>query len=480
MEKGSTKVQTARNSSTSSSSSLSSSTPSSSSISSSNPQKLTAAQTLQNLSLSFQKLKEQSQNSQDTKTLLTKLTELEEEINTFIKQINQIDFSEKEILPQTEELLKNVQKLSETLCSEFIESTESTSSTNEPSLQVWISGSEIFYDQEKKPFTVYLLEFSYQEKQWTVKLRFSQFKQLNDELKKKYPSYIFPPMPSKKLFGSLTKETVQQRQVVLQDYMQRILTNNTLRSDELVLGFIDPSGYMSAPSEPINEAKLENPSAPQMLRQESKQLQKKESKEKIPQTTQVESNASLFDQLIESCKKEDFNSIKSLLDKGAELNFIKESPSKISNSPLGIVCLKANSGLVSSLIQRGADVNFKDSCGQTVLHLVCSQQYNKDLIPIIRQLVSAGANIFESDSQNHTCFALAQSHGMETAFQGVDKKGTIPRMQEWVWNSSSKTWTINSDDSLSSSGGLTKSQSSSFRSSSSSIKNPAFVHSYFY
>lgn len=93
MEKGSTKVQTARNSSTSSSSSLSSSTPSSSSISSSNPQKLTAAQTLQNLSLSFQKLKEQSQNSQDTKTLLTKLTELEEEINTFIKQINQIDFS---------------------------------------------------------------------------------------------------------------------------------------------------------------------------------------------------------------------------------------------------------------------------------------------------------------------------------------------------------------------------------------------------
>lgn len=69
---------------------------------------------------------------------------------------------------------------------------------------------------------------------------------------------------------------------------------------------------------------------------------------------------------------------------------------------------------------------------------------------------------------------------METAFQGVDKKGTIPRMQEWVWNSSSKTWTINSDDSLSSSGGLTKSQSSSFRSSSSSIKNPAFVHSYFY
>lgn len=109
-------------------------------------------------------------------------------------------------------------------------------------------------------------------------------------------------MPSKKLFGSLTKETVQQRQVVLQEYMQRILTNNTLRSDELVLGFIDPSGYMSAPSEPINEAKLENPSAPQMLRQESKQLQKKESKEKIPQTTQVESNASLFDQLIESCK----------------------------------------------------------------------------------------------------------------------------------------------------------------------------------
>lgn len=83
--------------------------------------------------------------------------------------------------------------------------------------------------------------------------------------------------------------------------------------------------------------------------------------------------------------------MKNLIERGAPINFVGKDVSgkvRISESPLGIVCQKGNSGesidsifvtahflnyfvgLVTLLLQKGADVHLKDSLGQTVLHYV--------------------------------------------------------------------------------------------------------------
>lgn len=75
--------------------------------------------------------------------------------------------------------------------------------------------AEVAKDEDDKPFSVFFLEVhckTASPSQWTVYRRYTQFRQLNDLLRRE--GYFVPVLPPKKIIGQFNAEFVKQRKVV--------------------------------------------------------------------------------------------------------------------------------------------------------------------------------------------------------------------------------------------------------------------------
>jgi hypothetical protein len=66
------------------------------------------------------------------------------------------------------------------------------------------------------------------------------------QLKKEFPEMEFMDLPKKHLVGSLSKETVESRRVMLEMYLQALVQRPEIRSCSVFHDFI--SGYTAPPS----------------------------------------------------------------------------------------------------------------------------------------------------------------------------------------------------------------------------------------
>lgn len=90
--------------------------------------------------------------------------------------------------------------------------------------------------------------------------------------------------------------------------------------------------------------------------------------------------------LHEACLESDIELIKSLIEKGADINK-QENYTRC----LSIACFKNDIKVVKYLIDKGADVNIEDCYGETYLYWECLK-YNTNM-EIVKCLVENGANI---------------------------------------------------------------------------------------
>ncbi|EER17323.1 Sorting nexin-22, putative [Perkinsus marinus ATCC 50983] len=73
-------------------------------------------------------------------------------------------------------------------------------------------------------YTEYFIEVSNLANgdKWTVSRRYREIRELHDHLKLKYPDRI-PKIPSKKLWGTMDPQFIEERQKGLQAYMDGVL-----------------------------------------------------------------------------------------------------------------------------------------------------------------------------------------------------------------------------------------------------------------
>ena len=85
--------------------------------------------------------------------------------------------------------------------------------------------------------TVYVLEVSYNQNRWFVKKRYSEFRQLHQNLERDFGRVLLERarLPGKKMFGSLSVSVVEKRRLALQRYLND-------------LSKIQPSGKARTPS----------------------------------------------------------------------------------------------------------------------------------------------------------------------------------------------------------------------------------------
>lgn len=76
------------------------------------------------------------------------------------------------------------------------------------------------------------------EKNFTVERRYSDFFSLREEMKKLYPGYLIPPMPEKKVPGTIDNSFIQERKAGLQFFLNEIMVHPLLRNYQLVIDFL--------------------------------------------------------------------------------------------------------------------------------------------------------------------------------------------------------------------------------------------------
>eukprot|EP00761_Pharyngomonas_kirbyi_P000879 gb/GECH01000880.1/.p1 GENE.gb/GECH01000880.1/~~gb/GECH01000880.1/.p1 ORF type:complete len:265 (+),score=77.06 gb/GECH01000880.1/:1-795(+) len=80
----------------------------------------------------------------------------------------------------------------------------------------------------KKPFTMYVIEIQEDGKRWTVKRRYREFSQFNQELGKKYTRKKLPKMPPKQLFGNMSQYNIHKRRIGLKLYLRELMADEEL------------------------------------------------------------------------------------------------------------------------------------------------------------------------------------------------------------------------------------------------------------
>ena len=103
--------------------------------------------------------------------------------------------------------------------------------------------------------------------------------------------------------------------------------------------------------------------------------------------------------LIEAVKEGNQKEVRSLLAKGADVNFIDKG------TPLHWAVIRFKTGIVKLLLDKGADPNIKDYQGNPLLHISLSQQ--KVDLNIIRHLLDKGADPNIKDLRGYTPLYLA-------------------------------------------------------------------------
>ena len=103
--------------------------------------------------------------------------------------------------------------------------------------------------------------------------------------------------------------------------------------------------------------------------------------------------------LIEAVKEGNQKKVRSLLAKGADVNFIDKG------TPLHWAVIRFKTGIVKLLLDKGADPNIKDYQGNPLLHISLSQK--KVDVNIIRHLLDKGADPNIIDLRGYTPLYLA-------------------------------------------------------------------------
>lgn len=87
-----------------------------------------------------------------------------------------------------------------------------------------------------------------------------------------------------------------------------------------------------------------------------------------------------------------------LLEQGASVN-VKDND---ENTPLHFAVKKGNINIVSDLLLKGADLEQSNNYGQTVLQYAIAWNYSKTFEPMVKLLLSKGANVNSRDKDNDT------------------------------------------------------------------------------
>jgi len=109
--------------------------------------------------------------------------------------------------------------------------------------------------------------------------------------------------------------------------------------------------------------------------------------------------------LIDASFKGESETVKTLLDKGTDVNF----RAKKGITALIIASLVGHKELVKLLLVRGADINAKDDDGATALY-VASRNGHKDIVEL---LLERGADVNAKDNTGLSPFAIASLKGHE-------------------------------------------------------------------
>lgn len=90
-------------------------------------------------------------------------------------------------------------------------------------------------------FVCYVIQVNDGAKNYTIFRRFKQFSDLHSALKKKYPEVVFPEFPSRTLWKKYSKEFIESRKSVLENYIKQIALSETIRNSEEFKTFLTAS-----------------------------------------------------------------------------------------------------------------------------------------------------------------------------------------------------------------------------------------------
>lgn len=109
----------------------------------------------------------------------------------------------------------------------------------EPPREARVLGSELV-----ETYTVYIIQVSVGNHQWTVKHRYSDFHDLHEKLvsEKKIDKNLLPP---KKIIGKNSKSLVEKRQKELEVYLQTLLVKFPVTAPKVLSHFLHFDLYVS-------------------------------------------------------------------------------------------------------------------------------------------------------------------------------------------------------------------------------------------
>ncbi|KAI1288393.1 Serine/threonine-protein kinase Sgk3 [Halotydeus destructor] len=123
------------------------------------------------------------------------------------------------------------------------QSSDSSSGSESPKptlINAVISNSDVIDStiSTSKKHIIYRVDVTYNGKTWTIYKRYSEFAALHETLRKQVPSSNLK-LPGKKLFGNnFSMSFITIRKLGLNDFMQKILSDNRLSSHPSVVGFL--------------------------------------------------------------------------------------------------------------------------------------------------------------------------------------------------------------------------------------------------
>jgi len=357
-----------------------------------------------------------------------------------------------------------------------------TSSTEDFSVIATIIDVQTYFE-DKKPFTIYVIEVRQLSNSWIIKIRYSHFARLNEQLKKQYPNIKIPSFPGKSLFGTMSKETIDKRKIELGIYLQKLLKHPILKNSTTLKNIIDPQLLLKSEESLTRKSALSIGDDSSVNSYQSQSLSSSISNGRtlsaegntlldttssrpsdISASTPVISPKTEFNtKLFEACEAGDLNSVKELLmTSHGNVNVWKQENEGILTGPLRIACKLGKTDLVVFLILQGANVNAKDNYGRTCLHYECLGHLNSSIVvtmgnsnkasskssssspefhlDLIRILLKYGADRWIQDSKGLTPVDLARKSHIEHVFQGIDYMHSKLYMQQFVWDLPSQTW----------------------------------------
>ena len=87
---------------------------------------------------------------------------------------------------------------------------------------------------------------------WAVNRRYTDFEWLRNQLDTRHPGYPIPPIARKGTFRKFDERYLNRRMVVLQHFINKILTIPELKAEQIVEDFLkidDPIQYLKTKKE---------------------------------------------------------------------------------------------------------------------------------------------------------------------------------------------------------------------------------------